>query len=421
MIFKKKLTIILMVFLSANIYSQENIKIMFYNILQFPEAPPSNRDEILKTIIDETAPDLFMVCELQSDTGAQTILNKSLQTTDDRYKMVDFVDNQSSGADLQQLVFYNSKKLILENQNEVTTSVRDINHYIFKLKSTDVETNPVYIDAFVTHLKSSQGSNNEQLRLDMVLDFTTALAQVPKDHFVLFAGDFNFYTSNEAGYQEILDPTNSIILKDPINRSGNWHTNSSFADIHTQSTRTSNSSFGGFGAGGGLDDRFDFIMISENLLNSSTLSYIDQSYKAFGNNGNCYNVSINNSNCSGTYSQSVRNSLYNMSDHLPVIMELQTDKVLSVENVELLTDLIRLTEGNIIKNKLPLKIDVKLLNEKLVIYNSLGQKIKIINITNSMISNEVIIDATNLTSGIYYLTIANSSIPNLIKFIKAVD
>ncbi len=410
-----------MVFLYTAVYSQENIKVMFYNLLQYPEAPPSDRDQILRTIIEDTVPDIFMVCELQSNTGAQTILNNSLKTIDANYEMALFVDNQSSGADLQQLVYYNSKKLVLESQSEVITSVRDINHYVFKLLTPDAATNPIFIDAFVSHLKASQGSSNEQLRLNMVLDFTTALAQVPKDHFVLFAGDFNFYTSNEPGYQEIIDPTNFILLKDPINRPGNWHTNSSFADIHTQSTRTSSNSFSGFGAGGGLDDRFDFIMISENLLGSSTLSYVEDSYTTYGNNGNCYNNNINNSNCSGKYSQSIRNALYNMSDHLPVILELQTDKVLSTEDENLLSELIRLTEGNIIKNKLSLKIDVKLLGEKLIIYNSLGQKIKIVKITNSMISNEITLDATNLTSGIYYLTIDNSSIPSPLKFIKAID
>ena len=47
-------------------------------------------------------------------------------------------------------------------------------------------------------------------------------------------------------------------LFDPINRIGHWHNNSSFADVHTQSPRTS--SFGG-GANGGMDDRLSLIHI----------------------------------------------------------------------------------------------------------------------------------------------------------------
>ena len=44
-------------------------------------------------------------------------------------------------------------------------------------------------------------------------------------------------------------------------------------DIHTQSTRTSNSGLID-DSGSGLDDRFDFIMMSENFNTSSDLYYI---------------------------------------------------------------------------------------------------------------------------------------------------
>ena len=53
-------------------------------------------------------------------------------------------------------------------------------------------------------------------------------------------------------------------MADPINTPGSWNNNEDFRGVHTQSTRTSSSGFGG-GAGGGLDDRFDFIMVSQNL------------------------------------------------------------------------------------------------------------------------------------------------------------
>ena len=60
-------------------------------------------------------------------------------------------------------------------------------------------------------------------------------------------------------------------LFDPINRIGHWHNNSSFADVHTQSPRTS--SFGG-GANGWMDDRFDWLLVSAQFLDESSLKYI---------------------------------------------------------------------------------------------------------------------------------------------------
>ena len=98
-------------FLSA-INAQETINVMFYNLLEFPDAPPTNRATILKTIVDDYQPDLFMVCELKSEEGANAILNTSLQTSDNRYLKANFVSNQSNiQTDLQQLIFYNSKMI----------------------------------------------------------------------------------------------------------------------------------------------------------------------------------------------------------------------------------------------------------------------------------------------------------------------
>jgi hypothetical protein len=389
---------------------------MFYNLLDFPEAPPSNRADILKAIIDDYQPDLFMVCELQSEAGANTILNTSLVTPDNRYMKANFIPNQSSSfTGLQQLVFYNSTKLILDDLTVITTSIRDINHYIFKLNTPDAATNPIYLDVFVAHLKSSQGIDNELLRLQMIVEFTDILSSISTDHFVLFAGDLNLYTSDESAYQELLDSSNSIILKDPIDRLGGWHNNASFQDIHTQSTRTSNAGFNDHGAGGGLDDRFDFILISENLQTSATLHYVEGSYKAYGNNANCFNDNINDTSCAGTeYSQSIRDNLYNMSDHLPVIMQLQTDQVLNLSDNLQSNNYIHFKNGNIISDAIVLEIDASVLINKIHIYNSMGQKIKT-SIANKTITT---IDATNLSSGIYYIVLQSSFNTSPLKFIK---
>ncbi|RPD99853.1 hypothetical protein EGM88_00880 [Aureibaculum marinum] len=393
--------------------AQSVIKTMFYNLLEFPEAPPSNRPTILKTILDDYQPDLFMVCELQSEEGANTILNTSLQTTSNNYDRANFVSNQSNPTtDLQQLVFFNTEKLLLESQDEINTGVRDINHYLFKLNTPDKAINPIYLDVFVAHLKSSQGFENEDLRLDMVLDFTSTLANIPSDHFVLISGDFNLYTGQEGAYQELLDPTNAIVLIDPIDKDGNWSNNSSYQDIHTQSSRTTNVDFGKRGAGGGMDDRFDFILISENLKNSSMLKYTPNSYKAYGNNGNCYDKAVNDINCTGTYSQAIRDALYNMSDHLPVVMQLETDQTLSTKNPKLNANNINFINGNLITDNIHLKADDSLLNFKIIIYDSTGQQIETITLEKKITT----INATNFANGIYYIKLQNSNSP--LKFIK---
>ena len=57
------------------------------------------------------------------------------------------------------------------------------------------------------------------------------------------------------------------------------HNDPSNANIHTQSTRTSQ--FGG-GSHGGLDDRFDFILFSDSLMYGDRIFVIDSTYKSFG-------------------------------------------------------------------------------------------------------------------------------------------
>lgn len=397
---------------------QEIVKTMFYNLLEFPSALPTDRPEILRDIINIYEPDIFMVCELQSENGAETILNTSLNDEGIMYSRAPFVYNQSgSNTSLQQLVFFRNDKFSLESSEIITTYIRDINRYVLKLNTIDQDVDPVFIDLYVTHLKSSQGTDNQNIRLDMVTEFTDFIETIDPNSNVIFAGDFNVYTAYEPAYEELLDSSNAIVLKDPISSPGSWHNNDFYQDIHTQSTRTSSSPFGGAGAGGGLDDRFDFILISENMQSNPKLSYVEDTYEAYGNNGNCYNESINDTDCSGEYSTELRELLYNMSDHLPVVMELETNKefiILNTNEVSLNEQLLQI-EHTLVSDKLTLKVHPSVQEFfTLEIYNTLGQKL----IQNIKTNSEIIqIDVSHLSQGMYFIKSSLNN-NNLIKFIK---
>ncbi len=402
------------ILLSFSLTAQETINTMFYNLLEFPEASPGGRSEILRNIFSEFEPDIFMVCELQSEEGADEILNISLNYDTNQYARTEFVANQSGEADLQQLIYFKTDKFSLESSEVITTSVRDINKYVFKLNTVDQQTDPVQIYIYVTHLKSSQGSTNQNLRLDMVTEFTNDLEALDPDSFVIFAGDFNVYTSSEPAYQELLDTTNAIVMVDPIDTPGSWHDNDSYQDIHTQSTRINSGPFGA-GAGGGLDDRFDFITISENMTSDPKMNYVANSYKAFGNNGNCFNLDISDESCLGEFNQQLRNSLFSMSDHLPVVMQLETNKefILSSSDFTRVEDF--LLEKTFVDDYLTITTqNIEILNSTFSIYNTLGQKVKVLHNLDSSSKNYNI---SNLKSGLYYIKsdLHNNS---TIKFIK---
>ena len=405
---------IALLFVSFPFFGQEVINTMFYNLLEYPSASPANRRQILQNILTDYSPDIFMVCELETNEGSNDILDFSLNGNINSYSAAPFVINQSGDGELQQNLFYRSSKFSLIEQNIINTTVRDINHYVLRLQTVDMVNNPIDIHIFVVHLKSSDGSANEAIRLGMITEFTDFLATIPSDSNVIFAGDLNMYEADEDGYIALLDPTNAIVLKDPIDSPGDWNNNESFSAIHTQSTRVSSAGFGA-GAGGGLDDRFDFILLSENMLSTPSLQYTTDTYKAYGNNGNCYNLDINDPSCTGEFSQTTRSRLYNTSDHLPVVLSLNTDQEFILSTPSFETETTWLLESTLISNNITLSFTSEIVeNHTLVFLNTMGQKI----LEKTLESNNVQqIDVSALPAGLYFINSKDTNLPTL-QFLK---
>ncbi|EMQ94277.1 Endonuclease/exonuclease/phosphatase [Xanthomarina gelatinilytica] len=419
---KKKIQIISMLcmMITHSLFSQENFKLMFYNLLNFPlETNVPNRIDYLEQTLNTYKPDIFMVCELNNVYGGNAILQVLQDRISEDYRSAVFTSNTSDDEignqnDLQNLIFYDNSKFILESQHIVQTLYRDFNHYKLKLNSVNQNSNPVYLNAIVCHLKASSGSNNENLRLQMVQDLTQYLSTFPSDSYVMLAGDFNVYSASEPAFLELIDPNNNIVFVDPVDRMGSWHTNVDYVDVFTQSTRTQS---GLGGSTGGLDDRFDFILTSTNMLSNQDLYYVPNSYQAFGNNSNlnCFNNEILDTACAGTsFSLEVREALYYFSDHLPVVMELETNEaLLSIPTYQ--TESFQIMGTNMVDTTLEVQIhNQSLSSNKLYIFNTLGQVVKSIPLGTS---NRLSIDVSGLKNGIYYIRMSNTNVQPL-KFIK---
>jgi len=421
---KKALNFIIIGLLTIlNVSAQETFKVMFYNLLNYPlEDAVPNREDDLEFILTDYQPDLFLVCELNNITGANNVLNITRTAINSNFEMATYVSNTSDDSggdqnDLQNLLYYDSTKFILEEEIIVPTDLRDFNVYKLKLNTVNQNTNPIQVYVVVCHLKASSGPVNAQRRFEMVQELDNYLNSLPADTNILLGGDLNIYTATESAFQELLDSSNNITFADPANRVGSWNNNVSFVDVFTQSTRTQS---GLGGASGGFDDRFDFILTSENMINTANLTYVPDSYQVYGNNGlsSCYNSRINSSNCGNTSSEfsfEIRDALHNFSDHLPVTVSLETDAtLLNLETVEAYNKL--LLEKTINNYSLTIFIDsFELFNEDLIIYNSLGQKIKTLR-TNA--NYEQIFDVSELENGLYFLAIPNLNLKPL-KFIIA--
>ncbi len=305
------------------------VRIVSYNLLNFPNGRTDcgsgnvnlpNRADSLRKIMQYLKPDILAGCEIQTAAGCDSVLNRALNvfgTT--HYQRAQWVTN-SAGGDLQNMLFYNASKLTLKEQRIIQTYPRDINHYILYVNDATLPQHhdTCFIEVFMCHLKAGSASADQADRAAQTQLLRSVLDERPEGRHLFVCGDLNTYRSTEACYQNLVSGAANF-LKDPVNMPGNWTNNSSFAAIHTQSPRLSGSA--DCGVTGGLDDRFDHIIVSQNVMNGANLlQYNTGSYKAIGNDGNHYNQSI----LAGTNSQypdSVVRALYYSSDHLPVKMD----------------------------------------------------------------------------------------------------
>ncbi len=292
----------------------DTLKVMTYNLLNFPDVS-SNRIDTLKVILQHVKPDILIVNELTSLFGANAILNNALNQNGITYYAK---ANWQDGPDTDNMLYYNTQKIGLKSQKQIATSLRDVSEYKIYYKSADIATNPdtIYAHVYSCHLKAGSTASDESSRNNESQYLKSRIGFVQPENCIV-GGDFNLYTYLEPAYSTITT-ANSYQLFDPIGVTGAWHSNSFYKSHFTQSTRTS--SFDG-GSTGGLDDRFDWFFVNSNIINGTQgMKYNVGSYRAVGQDGRI-NVSLI-SPLNSSEPQEVITALYNMSDHLPVYMEL---------------------------------------------------------------------------------------------------
>ena len=306
--------------------AQDTLKVMYYNILNYPGSTPE-RVDYFKTISQYIRADIILVNEILSESGAELLLQDGLNVYGSNHYQRAFFTN---GYDTDNMLFYNNEKLVLFSQDTIETALRLINEYVLYYK-TDLyspTTDTTFFYFYSAHLKASTGSTNEQKRLAEVLEFKEHLTNKPEAENVFFGGDFNMYSSSEPAYQALIND-GLFPLNDPL-PAGNWHNNEIYSIIHSQSTRTAQ--FGG-GASGGIDDRFDFILYSDDVVDGyNGVSYIPNSCFALGNDGYHFNSSLIDSPQNTSVPDSVLQALYYMSDHMPVLCKIEVRLPVAPQN-----------------------------------------------------------------------------------------
>lgn len=318
-----RVLILLLLVSSASFAQTDTIDIVSYNLLNFPDGRDDcsnntvvpNRADTLKKILDFLQPDIFVACEIQTEAGADSILTRSLNANGvSNFAQASF--NLNAGNSLQNSMYYNTNKLTLQWQDVIQTYPRLIDHYVLYVNDPSLGTffDTTFIEVYMCHLKAGSGSSEQGDRAaqtDLLMQYI-ATRPTDRNHFI--CGDLNVYTSSEQAYQNMVNGI--VAMEDPINEPGSWNNNSSFSDIHTQSTRTTFNY--DCGSKGGLDDRFDQILVSSNVMSGNdNLDYLNNSYRAIGNDGNHFNSNLI-SPSNSMYPADIVKALYYMSDHLPV-------------------------------------------------------------------------------------------------------
>ncbi|MBL1216676.1 MAG: hypothetical protein D8M59_04195 [Planctomycetes bacterium] len=303
------------VLLSNSAWGQ--LRVVTYNVADLQ----GNTGEILNTLTlltEDSAPnsgtirvpDLYIVQEVSS--GTVNTLRSYLNSTAPlgiTYNLATFTSNGGGG---ENALYYRSDTIM-----EVANEHRDITNHSgpratdrWKVRLTQATNTSLYI--YGSHFKADVGSSNESMRESEANAIRNDADSLGDGVNVIYAGDWNTYANIEPAYVRFFDsgPGKAV---DPVYER-------SFPIVsHSQSPHDGSEGL----VTGGMDDRFDFIQMTEELVDGSDIDIVTGAYRSVGNDGNHYNKAINNgyNDYFPTSEQWKSDALAKASDHLPVMAD----------------------------------------------------------------------------------------------------
>ena len=329
--------------------AQETITVMQYNLLEYGNYQSGwancdettnntqDKDEAIRVVLDYVKPDILTVNEFGATQAIQNnFISHNLNIDGVNYWKSDNIVNYAN-SNIINHIFYNSDKMVLKKHAVIRTTLRDIDAYELYFKTQSLMSHDtVKLVCMVAHLKAGDSNDDVARRKAMLQNVMYYVDEHYTNENVLIMGDFNMYSSAESGYRLLTatyeNPEARFV--DPLSLVGGvgtWDNNRQYAPFHTQSTRSySDECF----SSGGLDDRFDFILMADEIKFSyNHLRYVNNSYHAVGNDGHHFNMSVDQGYNSAVPAE-VAEALFDGSDHLPVTMKIAVDVKLGVEDHE---------------------------------------------------------------------------------------
>ncbi|GEM_PF-5372407 len=258
------------------------------------------------------APDVYVFQEVEpGTTGTIKSWLDAFAPIGVQYRLATFTANGGGGG--ENALFYRDDSLV-----EETAAHRDITNHNGP-RATDrwkfhcIEDASVSFYIYGSHFKADTGPSNESQRSSEADAVRRDADTLPAGAHIIYTGDWNVYSPSEYAFRRFFDSGNGRAV-DP-------RFLGSFAALaQTQSPHDgSNPDL----TAGGMDDRFDFQLCSEELDDGVGFDVIVQSYRSFGNDGQHYNRAINFGNNAyfAPDEQWKAEALALASDHLPVVAD----------------------------------------------------------------------------------------------------
>ena len=316
--------------LSCAAEAQAQLRVVTYNIVGLAGNQTALRAVISSFHTDNkqgfaTPVGLFLFSEVGTgDTAALLALVNQAAPAGYTYALATFTgsgtEDSASGA---QAAIYRTDLIteIPSGHIDLSTGAsRNSDRWLFQLNGYTSANARFYV--YQSHLKASSGSANVATRLSGVQTLRANCDALGVGVRAIYSGDMNFYTRTESGYQAFIAAGNGAAF-DPLG-TADW-TGASNAWKHTQSPRDILAD--GL-VGGGMDDRFDMMLPTAQLMDGAGIAFITGSYRAVGNDGNHYNLAVNSGTNSYfpaelSRSATLATNLFNAADHIPVLMDLQ--------------------------------------------------------------------------------------------------
>jgi hypothetical protein len=313
------------------LFAVGDLRVVNYNVLGFDGSPSADVGKILQAIGSETyngrmrAVDIVAIQEVQSQltTTASVVSQLNAIYGSGRYSRGSLNGASTSGNETMGLIF-NSQTIQLVSEVGVGTpsstgAARQPIRY--QLRPLELPAgNDFYL--YNSHYKASDTDTDRARRNAEAIAIRANADALGQGAHLIYAGDFNTKSSTEASYQTLLGAGFGQAI-DPIDRPGNWTGNSSFRSVFTQAPSFNPPT--GF-VGGGLNDRFDFQLLTSEWTNGTGLEYATNSYHPFANNGSvAVNGSINDASNTALPGMANRSTILNLlttvTDHLPLVAD----------------------------------------------------------------------------------------------------